>query len=372
MGINQRRFPRSTLIGGILFSSLSVLLGFMMRAQLVVLSALLNAESGEKRALLDILRCMGLNASGYLEGRSSAERQSHFTVLAERIDAVTPQNISYLTSCFGGYCGAWIEDLWGELRSADPSVFGLCVPLFAPWLRVKLFYGYLYNLYVAQVFAMLSHGCVYCTISQHGWGIASIVPRNLLVLSSGGVGHIPILLFKWQLNSSSYPIGVNYQWVASFMGSIDHGRVRYRMASVLRQLFGSDFYCGRGSNWTWISSRSKFIMAPRGISRNSFRLTETLQMGMVPVYVYDDLIWLPYYDSIGWSHIGFLSHIDHLPQLALSLKNVPIWRVAEMRKNIISLYSTHFTMKAAIDQSLAFFQYGFSKSDLRCSTYRPN
>jgi hypothetical protein len=95
-------------------------------------------------------------------------------------------------------------------------------------------------------------------------------------------------------------------------------------------------------------------------------------MGMVPVYVYDDLIWLPYSDSIGWSQIGFVSHVDSLLDLARSLKGVPAWRVSEMRKNIVSLYSTHFTIKAVIEQSLKVFQSGFTRSDLRCGTYRPN
>jgi hypothetical protein len=313
-----------------------------------------------------------VNTSASFEARSFAERKSHKAAIAQQIDSMTPQNVSDLMSCFGGYCGPWIEDLWGDLRSADSFAFGLCIPLFVPWLRIKLFYGYLYDRYLAQVFEMLSSVFVYCTLSQHGWGIASIVPKNLLVISSGGVGHVPILLFKWQLNSSWFAPSARHQWVVSFMGSMSHGPVRYRMASILRQEFGAEFYCNQGSNWTWIGSQSKFIMAPRGISRNSFRLTETLQMGMIPVYAYDDLIWLPYYDSIGWSRIGFVSHIDSLLHLARSLKGVPTWRVSEMRKNIVSLYSTHFIIKAVIEQSLKLFQSGFTGSDLRCGTYRPN
>ena len=43
---------------------------------------------------------------------------------------------------------------------------------------------------------------------------------------------------------------------------------------------------------------SKFTLAPRGYGRSSFRFTETLQIGRLPVYIYDDYAWLPYSSTI--------------------------------------------------------------------------
>ena len=35
-------------------------------------------------------------------------------------------------------------------------------------------------------------------------------------------------------------------------------------------------------------------MAPRGYGRTSYRLAEIIQLGRIPVYIFDDFEWLPY------------------------------------------------------------------------------
>ena len=43
-----------------------------------------------------------------------------------------------------------------------------------------------------------------------------------------------------------------------------------------------------------ITCNSKFVLCPRGYGRNSFRFYEVLNLGCIPIYVWDDIEWLPY------------------------------------------------------------------------------
>ena len=43
-----------------------------------------------------------------------------------------------------------------------------------------------------------------------------------------------------------------------------------------------------------VTSRSRFCLAPRGYGRSSFRFFEAMLLDVVPVYVWDDVEWLPY------------------------------------------------------------------------------
>ena len=42
------------------------------------------------------------------------------------------------------------------------------------------------------------------------------------------------------------------------------------------------------------SSSTLFNLAPPGWGRTSFRIGEVMQLGRIPVYIYDTLPWLPY------------------------------------------------------------------------------
>ena len=42
-------------------------------------------------------------------------------------------------------------------------------------------------------------------------------------------------------------------------------------------------------------SRESFVL--RGVGRSAFPFTETVEMRLVPVYVYDDVLWASFKDS---------------------------------------------------------------------------
>ena len=65
---------------------------------------------------------------------------------------------------------------------------------------------------------------------------------------------------------------------------------------------------------------SKFNLAPRGYGRSSYRLAEIVQMGRIPVYIFDDVKWLPYQNTnISFSTFGFIGRMDYMRRLYMQL-----------------------------------------------------
>ena len=57
-------------------------------------------------------------------------------------------------------------------------------------------------------------------------------------------------------------------------------------------------------------SNGKFNFAPRGFGRQSFRFSEIIQLGRIPIYVYDDIPWIPYEGTTNISiNASFTSYI---------------------------------------------------------------
>ena len=181
---------------------------------------------------------------------------------------------------------------------------------------------------------------------------------------------MPFLLFARELSPIVSTQDMKYDVV--FLGTVSNHPLR----SLLRQAIaqeGNFAYFGKSSNWREIYEMSKAILCPRGYGRNSFRLTETLQLGLIPIYVYDDVCWLPYYDSINWSSFSLVVRLDRTnyrqvaAQIRDFVKGMSIERRADMQQRIRSLYDSHFTVTGAFSQVELFLKGGFRSSDLRCA-----
>jgi hypothetical protein len=153
------------------------------------------------------------------------------------------------------------------------------------------------------------------------------------------------------------------------MGSEKTSWVREPAIQSIRRYFGDRAFVGTASNWSQVYLLSKFVLTPRGYGRNSYRLGEVLQMGMLPVYVYDDFVWLPYYDTINWSTFAFVLRLNEVNDALPRIKNVTVEEARQMRMRVQRLYQTHFSPDAVMDQIFNFLEFGFAKSDLRCAKY---
>jgi hypothetical protein len=112
-------------------------------------------------------------------------------------------------------------------------------------------------------------------------------------------------------------------------------------------------------------------MAPRGWGRTSYRIVEVIRLGMTPVYVYSDIPWLPYYDSIDWSSFAIVVNVTDMDRVFKAMAAIPIEQINKMRDRARSLIDSHFSIEGAWQHLRDFLRYGFGRSDLRCAPYLP-
>lgn len=130
--------------------------------------------------------------------------------------------------------------------------------------------------------------------------------RHVLVICPGGRGgHVPIPLLHpddTQPPARPPPSETSHAAVQScvlgFVGTLHEGlRVamheatvshpRWKDKAILKESNHSD-----GETW----KACMLQLAPRGTNPTSFRLYEALQGGHIPVYIWEDVLWLPYVD----------------------------------------------------------------------------
>ena len=320
----------------------------------------------------EIFECMKINNTGFIFEKDS--RQQEMQRIKKFIKLNYPLN--YSKHCYCGYCGPWIEEIWiKKFSDYNADKFGLFVPIFASWLYLRKHNKLLYIKFLKRFFATLKPEYLYFTVTQHDDGLVGFlniqIPSNIFIASAGGRGHIPLLLLGQPYSPISIPKEFKYD--VAFMGTLENHKIRKFVNSILTYTFGERFYSGSGSNWKQIFSESKAILCPRGVGRNSFRLTETLQMGLIPIYIYDDYCWIPYYNSIGWDSIGFSARVDmhnnisEINRIISFVRTLNQSKIIKMRQKISSLYSSHFSVEGLFKQLEKFLYFGFSSCDLRCA-----
>jgi hypothetical protein len=190
-------------------------------------------------------------------------------------------------------------------------------------MKLFAFYRGRYRRTVFRIFGVLAPNSLYVTVSGNAGGVKGentpngMVPGNLFILSQGGKGHVPMLMWLRELTSDGFAIPTDSDYVVAFLGTI-RGRVRATMKEAVEAALPGRSFVGLASNWVQYYRRSKFVLASRGWGRNSYRLIEVLQMDMVPVYMYNDICWLPFYDSLNWSSFAVVARIDQLPENKLA------------------------------------------------------
>lgn len=216
---------------------------------------------------------------------------------------------------------------------------------------------------------------MYITVSTNSHGlegrenVTGLIPPNLLIISGGGRGHIPIPIFMSEVRPEEFPISDRYDYEAVFLGTLKTHKVRRIMVDFYRSELGRGWYHPRRADWKKAYERARFVMCPRGFGRGSYRLTEALQSGRVIVYIYNDIIWLPYFDSINWSSFSIIARYDELNQTLDRIRGTPDSEIVKMRQRIWELYDSHWTVAAVFNHIRRFMIGGFASSDLRCAEF---
>ncbi len=179
----------------------------------------------------------------------------------------------------------------------------------------------------------------YFTVVQYDDGPLLNIPANTIVYGACS-GNIPIPLIYEDKNNTLEKIPKKYfndkPILCSFVGNITsnhiYPNVRQDMFNILQN--NPDFKLINSGGWTpsvntnlqnmFIETtlNSKFALAPRGYGRSSFRFFECFQLGTIPIYIWNDINWLPFQNKIDYKKLCIVIHISELKDLYSKLLSI--------------------------------------------------
>jgi hypothetical protein len=172
----------------------------------------------------------------------------------------------------------------------------------------------------------------YFTIVQYDDGPLLNLPSNTLVYGACS-GDIPIPLIYEDTNNRLINIPKKEfkekNILCSFVGNITANHVQPNVREEMNKYFSSNprFLFYNSGGWTPsvnenlqeqfinITIDSKFALAPRGYGRGSFRFFECLQLGTIPIYLWNDIEWLPFKNLIDYKKLCISLHISEINKL---------------------------------------------------------
>jgi hypothetical protein len=176
-----------------------------------------------------------------------------------------------------------------------------------------------------------------------------------------------------------------YQTIVGFYGNTRPRLARSRLLDKVQHSFQSKgiqtLLKSPHENWVTAMQNTLYNLAPRGWGRTSYRLAEIIQLGRIPIYIYDDYEWLPYQNSnisfhqmnYGFSVNGFNpGKVEDLALVLQRLKDDPKGNKV-MLDNVLAV-RRYYTYAGVIEQIALFIQdpLGPRGGYLTCSALPPN
>ncbi|MCL4419180.1 glycosyltransferase family 47 protein [Patescibacteria group bacterium] len=139
------------------------------------------------------------------------------------------------------------------------------------------------------------------------------------------------------------------KYLANFIGSKTHP-IRDNAYSLINN---NDYYISfehhNIEDYCRIISQSIFTLAFRGYGSNSFRVTESLQYGSIPVVITDDFI-NPFF--LDFNDFGVLIKSNEAHKIEEILNNIPTSEIYKKLSNINSVYKKYYTYEGAYKEIL--------------------
>lgn len=355
-----------------------------------VMNSQSNSSSGSNGKYVDIyttlIQC--LQRSKFLQGKDTSkwayplDAEAHFKVLLEQTrrfrDGIP------IHEGPAGYLGPWVENIFNrQFMQRELSSFNGIIPLFLSWTDIHV-YQFEEDAKknksiptkedtMKRMIELLRPDVIYLAISQDDQGLFETFMEarpNVLVLSAGGYGHVPIPLIKGEMNYSEPP--EKYVQDVGFFGNVRPRLSRVHMLDEMKQACVSEGLTTKvhqTADWESEVQRSQFNLAPRGYGRTSYRLAEVVQIGRVPVYMYDDHPWLPYEGTnISISTFGFSGQMGHMRETAKNMKALTDVEYRGFLQNVKNVRE-HYTYEGVMRQIEVFFRapFGANGGHLRCA-----
>jgi hypothetical protein len=192
----------------------------------------------------------------------------------------------------------------------------------------------------------------YFTVVQYDDGPKLNVPENTLVYGACH-GNIPIpLIYEDNTNTLENIPKKKYNEktiLCSFVGNITSNHI---MPNVRQEMFNilnnnPNFVLINSGGWTPSVNKnlqnifiettinSKFALAPRGYGRSSFRFFECFKLGTIPIYIWNDINWLPFQNTIDYNKLCIVIHVSELN----NLNNILLSVDEEKYNNMLDYYN---------------------------------
>jgi hypothetical protein len=179
----------------------------------------------------------------------------------------------------------------------------------------------------------------YYTLVQYDDGPLLNIPKNTDIYGACSGTHILPLIYQDTNNtllSMSKKSFNEKSILCSFVGNITSNNVLPNVRKVMFDTFkfNGKFKMINSGGWTpavkkvmqdtFINTTidSKFALSPRGYGRSSFRFFECYQLHTIPIYLWNDIEWLPFKDEIDYSKICVSLHISKINELENILSNI--------------------------------------------------
>lgn len=259
--------------------------------------------------------------------------------------------------------GLYLEEYFYNFYKANKTSFDktgyTLIPIF--WTNI---YNTNLNRHLIQPYLDVLPAGKYFTVSQHDDAVTERLPEGTISFEAGGNKNgIPIPLICSQINKSNGP-DLYRQILCSFVGSINTNPLRETIYNTFYNdtdfVFSTQQWCSAVSNnrldtFIDITSRSIFSLCPRGYGAQSFRIYEVMQLGAIPVIVYDKE-WFPFSDFIDWNTFAVLIHTSEIKSIKEKLLSKSKQEVEQMLEVGKHVYNTMFTMEGVSKQILKFLE----------------
>ena len=184
-----------------------------------------------------------------------------------------------------------------------------------------------YNEFLKDIFEQYKSEKFF-TIVQHDDCVLLNIPKKTIVFGACS-GHVALpLIYEDTNNTLENIVDISKNLVCSFIGSETHS-----IRTLLKSISIPNYYIyikGWDSkvptndieHFINITKRSMYTLAPRGYGRNSFRYFECFLLNAIPIYIYDDINWLPYQDIIDYSKFSITIHESELCNIESILNSI--------------------------------------------------
>jgi hypothetical protein len=327
-----------------------------------------------------VLPC--INNAWMMEDKDSStwkfpiDAQQHY----EDIKALTNTFINAPIHEYANYEGPWVENLFISKYKEKPlSFFNGFIPIFVQWIDTQILRGRHFDNIHAELNAIIRPDVLYIAISQGDVGLGKIgtAHPNILVLSAGGYGHIPLPLIRgeipWTIQTNRFEQDIGFFGMYKTWYSQTRPTILATIEAESEKL-NMTYKQSQGHTWQRDMEYSQFNLAPRGYGRNSFRFSESIQMGRIPVFIYDDVAWLPYQNtSISIEKYGFFAGLNNpinsLAKVVFDMKSLSTNEYDLKLKNL-EIARTYFTYDGLFKEFELFLNNPFSDDEtgghLRC------